>query len=93
MYVRSIHDKPDLQKILQFFPQLNKDYVPLDYRYFVLKYKPIRKGVGKIKFALNVDIGINFLPEFIEEIVVKKFTNDFFANILEKSKKFENSLW
>jgi len=86
MYVRSIHDKPHLQKLFEFYPQLNKDYVPLDYRYFVLKYKPVRKGVGQIKFALNIDVDVNFLPVFVEEIVIKRFTTEFFGNILKQSK-------
>lgn len=65
MYVRSIQDKPHIQKIVDFYPEMNKDYVPLNYRYFVLKYKPIGKGVGKIRFALNVDIGLDFIPTFV----------------------------
>jgi len=44
---------------------MNPDYIPLNYRYFVLKYKPTSKGKGSIKFALNVDMGLDFIPTWI----------------------------
>ena len=42
LYTRSIHDKPELQKLFGIEAPLNKDYVPLDYKYFVINYEPLR---------------------------------------------------
>lgn len=62
IYTRSIHDKPELQKLCGVETPLNKDYVPLDYKYFVINYEPLREGVGNLKFAFNIDNGVHFLP-------------------------------
>ncbi len=62
LYTRSIHDRPDLQKKFEVDTPLNKDYVPLDFKYFVINYEPLREGAGKLKFAFNIDNGVHFLP-------------------------------
>ena len=62
VYTRSIHDKPHLQQYLNIKAPLNDDYVPLDYKYFVIVYQPIREGVGNMKFAFNIDNKVHFIP-------------------------------
>jgi hypothetical protein len=39
--------------------------VQLDYKYFVVKYRPIKKCLGRLTLAINVDMKLNFLPIFI----------------------------
>lgn len=77
LYTRSIHDKPELQKYLKFPASINPDYVPLTYKYFVVKYRPIKPGKGELIMALNADIGLNFLPNFVLEFLAKDFAKKF----------------
>ena len=93
LYTRSIHDKPELQRAYGVDTPINKDYVQLNYKYFLLKYVPIREGVGKLTFAFNIDNGIHFLPEWLEDYIVRDFGKKLFERILEISKKFSGSKW
>ncbi len=61
---------------------MNDDYVQLIYKYFVVKYRPIKKGLGKLIMALNADMGLNFLPNFILEFLAKDFAKDFVSTVL-----------
>jgi len=54
-----------LQAYLGYKVNLNPNYVQLSYKYFIVKYKPIRRGFGKLTMALNADMGLNFLPIFV----------------------------
>ena len=65
MFTRSIHDQPHLQQHLGYIPQVNPKHVQLNYKYFVIRYNPTGKSQGKVTLALNADIGLNFLPNFI----------------------------
>lgn len=91
LFTRSIHDKPELQDYLNYKVKINPDYVQLTYKYFVVKYRPIRKGLGKLKMALNADIGLGFLPNFILEYLAKDFAEQFLQCILDIGKKFKGS--
>jgi len=62
MYSRSIHDKPELCKKLEYTPHVNSKYVQIDYRYLTVCYVPIDKKRGKATIAINVDMKINFVP-------------------------------
>jgi hypothetical protein len=79
--------------MFQLQTPLNKDYVALDYKYFVINYEPLRDGVGKLKFAFNIDNGVHFLPEFIEDYITREFGKKFFNNILKIGRKFKGSKW
>lgn len=46
LYTRSIHNSPNLQNELDYKANINKDYVQFDYKYFVVKYKPLTKTEG-----------------------------------------------
>jgi hypothetical protein len=72
---------------------LNKDYVSLIYKYNVVTYEPIREGVGKLKFAYNVDNGVHFLPTFVEDYITRDFGKKLFYNILNACRNFEDSKW
>ena len=67
MYTRSIHNREDLQKLLGYECKINKDYVQLEYKYFVIKYEPIDRIRGKVTLAMNVDIKISFIPLWIQD--------------------------
>ncbi len=56
LFTRSIHNNPDLQRYLGYQAVVNKEYVQLDYKYFVVKYRPLKKGLGKLTLAINVDM-------------------------------------
>jgi hypothetical protein len=59
----------------------------------VINYEPLREGVGNLKFAFNIDNGVHFLPEFVEDYVTREFGKKFFKNILKLCKKFKGSKW
>lgn len=65
MFTRSIHDRPHLQEYLGYKAQINPKYVQLNYKYFVVRYHPIRKNHGKLTLAMNADVGLNFLPNLL----------------------------
>ena len=93
LYTRSIHDKPELQKSLGVETPINKDFVQLNYKYFVISYRPLSEGVGNFKFSFNIDNGVHFLPSFIEDLVVREFAKKFFKSLMAISKKFSGSKW
>ena len=62
MLTRSIHNREDLQKNLGYKCNPNKNFVQLEYKYFVLKYKPINKNKGHVTIAMNVNPKLDFLP-------------------------------
>jgi hypothetical protein len=59
----------------------NKDSVQLEYKFFVVQYKPINRHKGKIKIAMNVDMKIS-APKFILDPVTQNFGKDFLKNVL-----------
>jgi hypothetical protein len=50
-----------------------------------VRYTPIKSGVGKLTLAVNADLGLNFLPLFIEEFLVKDFARKFLKSVSEIS--------
>jgi len=72
---------------------MNPDYIQLDYKYFVVRYRPIKKDVGLIDIGMNIDAKINFVPTWLMEKVAKEFGEKFFKNIVCISKNFKGSKW
>jgi hypothetical protein len=58
-----------------------------------MRYEPIRQGVGKFKMAINIDNGIHFLPEFIEDYLVREFGRRFYNRLIEICHEFKGSKW
>lgn len=73
LFTRSIHDKPNIQDLLQFPVNINPQYIQLDYKYFVVRYRPIKKNVGLIDIAMNVDAKLSYIPTWLLEKVSKEF--------------------
>ena len=65
--------------------------VSLDYKFFMLEYKPISKTRGNIKMASCVDMNLEFIPKFILNKTARIFAFDYFKNMLKISKKFKGS--
>ncbi len=65
----------------------------MDYKYFVVRYKPLKKNLGIIDIAMNVDVKMDFIPTWLIEKVSKDFGENFFNNIVKISKKFKGSKW
>jgi hypothetical protein len=38
VYIQSIHDKPELQRAFGVETPMKKDYVPLNFKYFMITY-------------------------------------------------------
>ncbi len=64
----------------------------LEYKFFLVQYKPIDRSRGKIKIAMNVDMKIS-VPKFIMDPVTQNFGKDFLKNVLEVTQNFEGSEW
>jgi hypothetical protein len=43
--------------------------------------------------ALNADIGLNFLPNFVLEFLAKDFAKKFVESVVDISKRFKGSKW
>ena len=43
----------------------------LGYKFFVIRYEPLGEKVGNLKISANFDLGMDYLPEFIEEYAVR----------------------
>ncbi len=41
MYTRTVHDRPDLLKVLNYEVKINPKCIQFDYKYLVVKYVPI----------------------------------------------------
>jgi hypothetical protein len=52
---------------------MNPDYIQLDYKYFVVRYRPIKKDIGLIDIGMNVDAKMNYIPTWLLEKVAKEF--------------------
>jgi hypothetical protein len=52
---------------------MNPEYIQLDYKYFVVRYRPIKKDLGIVDIGMNVDAKINFIPTWLMEKVSKDF--------------------
>jgi hypothetical protein len=47
--------------------------VQLDYKYFVIKYQPIKKNLGMIDMSMNVDGKMDFVPYWLAVKLSKDF--------------------
>ena len=65
----------------------NKESVQLEYKFFLVQYRPIDRTRGKIKIAMNVDMKIS-APKWILDPVTQNFGKDFLKNVLEVTQKF-----
>ena len=63
---RTLHNRPDLQKMFEYKVNPTPGNIQLDYHYFVLEYRPVSPTSGTIKLAINVDLKLS-LPMFILE--------------------------
>ncbi len=63
----------------------------MNYKYFVVRYRPVEKNIGKLTMALNADVGLNFLPNFILEYMVKDISKQFMEKILSIAKEYNGS--
>jgi hypothetical protein len=93
LYSRSIHDKPELCKKLNFTPVVNQDYVQIEYKYLIVRYIPIDQKRGRASIAVNIDMKLNFVPLGLMEFVCKVAIKDFFGLVMEASSKFPGSKW
>jgi hypothetical protein len=59
--------------MLDFTANINEEYVQLDYKYFVVRYRPIKKNIGIIDIAMNVDAKMGFIPTWLMEKVSQDF--------------------
>lgn len=37
----------------------------MDYKYFVVRYKPLKKNLGIIDIGMNVDVKMDFIPTWL----------------------------
>lgn len=58
-----------------------------------MEYTPESLNKGMIKLALNVDMKLRAVPNFILDWASRKFGFEFITNIVNISKKFEGSDW
>ena len=84
---RTLHDRPDLQRMLDYEVNPTPGNIQLDYHYFVLEYKPTSPNSGTIKLAINADLKLS-LPMFILGAASESFGLDFYRNVLKIAKKF-----
>ena len=87
LYTRTLHDRPDLQKLFNFYVKPTPKAIQLDYHYFVLEYRPTSPKFGTIKLAINVDLKIS-LPMFILAAGSEGFGLDFYKNVLKTARNF-----
>ena len=66
MYTRSIHERKDLQEHLEYEVKESKNAIQLDYKYFIIEYKPETPTSGYIKLANNIDLKLK-IPMFLLE--------------------------
>jgi hypothetical protein len=59
--------------MLDFRCSINKKYVAIDYNYFVLRYRPLRKDFGQVILAMNVDAKIGFAPLWLMEYISRDY--------------------
>ena len=63
------------------------------YKYLVSRYVPVKEGFGKLTMTANVDFGMNFLPFFLKQFIIKTFVKDTLKMMAEGSKNFKGSKW
>ena len=74
-------------------PDATDKYVRLEYKFFIVEYKPVSKHRAKIRLASKIDMKMNYLPLWILNKSARIFAFDYFKNILEKVKNYKGSAW
>lgn len=92
MYTRSLHDRKDLQQLLGYEVKQSKNAIQLDYKYFIVEYKPETPTSGYIKLANNVDLKLK-IPMFLLQTASEGFGQDFYKDIRRLAKNFKGSEW
>jgi len=59
----------------------------------LLSYTPLSKDQGFINMATCIDLKISILPKFILNKTARIFAFDYFNNMINTNKKFENTPW
>ena len=67
---------------------MNEKFIQLEYKYFILIYKPICRGKGNITLAMNVDTKMDFIPIWLQDKISQDFGNQFYTSILKQTKGF-----
>ena len=65
--------------------------IDLNYKFFLLEYKPVSETRGLIKMASCVDLKMNFLPKFVLNKTARMFAFDYFKNMIDINLKFAGS--
>ncbi len=73
--------------------KLTEGAVQLEYKFFVVQYTPKTRSNGYLKLGINVDMKLDYVPNFILDFSCRQFGFDFFQNIVKLSQKFEGSEW
>lgn len=93
-YSKTINEDIDFQKKYKFtVPPPNDKYVRLEYKFFIVEYKPIGKNRAKIRLCSKIDMKMNYLPMFILNKSARIFAFDYFKNILDRVKNYKGSAW
>ena len=64
------------------------DLVRLEYKHYILEYKPITKNRGKIRMVSSIDLKMEYLPMFIINKTARVFSFDYMKNYQTINKKF-----
>jgi hypothetical protein len=88
LFTRSIHNRPDIQTHLDHQVEPNPSYVQLNYRYFVIEYRPIMKNKGELTIAMNVDTGIQLIPLWLQDKISQEYGEGFWKGVMKIAKKF-----
>ena len=73
LYTRSIHNRNDLQEDFKYKAEINSDFIQLEYKYFVVKYKPLNRKEGEITLAMNVDTKLQFVPLWLQDKISQDY--------------------
>jgi hypothetical protein len=80
-YSKTINEDKRYQQKYDFtVPPANSKYIRLEYNFFIVEYRPIAKDSAKVRIGMNVDLRMNYLPNWILSISARKVT--FSSNIV-----------
>ena len=93
-YSRTINEDHDFMKKHNYkVPDATDKFVRLEYKFFIVEYKPVSKTRAKIRLASKIDMKMNYLPLWILNKSARIFAFDYFKNILERVKNYKGSVW
>lgn len=88
LFSKTINEDKIYQQKYKFKVPEKSDYVRLEYIFFIVEYIPITKTRAKVRLASQVDMKLNYLPQFILNMSARKFAFDYFKNVIKVNKKF-----